>query len=387
MDALDKIVNTQIEISNLTYNEIVEGLNDEEDLDIALTIESYGNSYKSGDKWNMSTGSGSINQSQLESSLGLDNGILDTTLECISSDDIKSAINATEGSGILAYAEAEAGDKLSFSYTFNTNDYSPYKDFSFLSINGNTQNVAAIGIEVNSYGSITSSYEYTLQESDFEEGSDEIAIGLGVVDAKDKAVNSSFSVWDLALTGAGGVEEGEEEEGEESVEEPDDESTTEEITIQEYGNAFESSSGLISMSTGYGAISQMEVELKTGLDIGELDSDLNSSKDSLNATEGSAMVASFAASAGDVVSFNYEFGTDDYIPYQDFSYYSVNGVTNSLAVVGVDTPNYGKTTGVVNYTITDTDITNAAGSIFILVGIMDALDTCVESYLKRQFQR
>ena len=51
------------------------------------------------------------------------------------------------------------------------------------------------------------------QESDFEEGSDEIAIGLGVVDAKDKAVNSSFSVWDLALTGAGGVEEGEEEEG------------------------------------------------------------------------------------------------------------------------------------------------------------------------------
>ena len=126
----------------------------------------------------------------------------------------------------------------------------------------------------------------------------------------------------------------------------------------------------------------MEVELKTGLDIGELDSDLNSSKDSLNATEGSAMVASFAASAGDVVSFNYEFGTDDYIPYQDFSYYSVNG-NNSLAVVGVDTPNYGKTTGVVNYTITDTDITNAAGSnIQFSVGIMDALDTCVESYLK-----
>ena len=384
MDALDKIVNTQIEISNLTYNETVEGLNDEEDLDIALTIESYGNSYKSGDKWNMSTGSGSINQSQLESSLELDSGILDTTLECISSDDIKSAINATEGSGILAYAEAEAGDKLSFSYTFNTNDYIPYKDFSFLSINGNTQNVAAIGIEVNSYGSITSSYEYTLQESDFEEGSDEIAISLGVVDAKDKVVNSSFSVWDLALTGAGGVEEGEEgEEGEESVEEPDDESTTEEITIQEYGNAFESSSGLISMSTGYGAISQMEVELKTGLDIGELDSDLNSSKESLNATEGSAMVASFAASAGDVVSFNYEFGTDDYIPYQDFSYYSVNGVTTSLAVVGVDTPNYGKTTGVINYTITDTDITNAAGSnIQFSVGVMDALDTCVESYLK-----
>ena len=377
MDALDKSVNTQIEISNLAYNEMVDGVEEEgeQDLDIALTIESYGSSYKSGDKWKMSSGSGSISQSALESNLQLESGVLDTTLECISSDDTKSASDATNGSGIVAYADAEAGDTLSFSYTFSTNDYSPYNDFSFLGINGATKNVAAVGLEVNSYGNITSTYEYTLTDDDIVDGQ-ETSISLGVVNAKDTAVDSFFYVWNLAMTGEGGIVEEEESE-------PDDESTTDVITIQEFGNAFESSTGLISMSTGYGAISQMEVELKTGLSIGALDGDLNKSKDALNATEGSAMVASFAASAGDIVSFNYEFGTEDYIPYQDFSYYSVNGETYSLAVVGVDTPNYGSTTGVVNYTITDADITNAAGSnIQFSVGIMDALDICTESYLK-----
>ena len=49
------------------------------------------------------------------------------------------------------------------------------------------------------------------------------------------------------------------------------------------------------MSTGYGAISQFVVEQKSGLELGELDGDLNNSKDSLNATEGSGVTASFEA--------------------------------------------------------------------------------------------
>ena len=116
-----KMSNTQIEISNLAYNEMVDGVEEEgeQDLDIALTIESYGSSYKSGDKWKMSSGSGSISQSALESNLQLESGVLDTTLECISSDDTKSASDATNGSGIVAYADAEAGDTLSFSYNFH----------------------------------------------------------------------------------------------------------------------------------------------------------------------------------------------------------------------------------------------------------------------------
>ena len=126
----------------------------------------------------------------------------------------------------------------------------------------------------------------------------------------------------------------------------------------------------------------MQVEQNLGLTLGELDSDLNASKTAINATEGSAINASFEASAGDIVSFNYVFGTSDYIPFQDFSFYSINGKAQSLAVVGVDTPNYGSTSGIVNYTITDEDINNADGSnIQFSVGIMDALDTVVDSYL------
>ena len=58
----------------------------------------------------------------------------------------------------------------------------------------------------------------------------------------------------------------------------------------------------------------MEVEQNSGLDIGALDGDLNSSKEAINATEGSGITASFGANAGDIVSFDYEFGTNDYIP-------------------------------------------------------------------------
>ena len=120
-----------------------------------------------------------------------------------------------------------------------------------------------------------------------------------------------------------------------------------------------------------------------GLTFGELDTDLNESKTAINATEGSGSSATFAANVGDVVSFSYEFGTNDYIPYQDFSFYSINGQAKSLAVVGVDTPNYGSTSGVVNYTITNEDIQNSLGTnIQFSVGIVDALDTVVDSYLK-----
>ena len=379
MDALDTGVTSTLNISNVEY--ITGGGEndpaDDQPTESNLTIESYGNTYKSGDKWSMSTSSGSINQYQLENSLKLSAGILYTSLQ-----NTKTAINVTEGSGLLATATGKS-NTVTFNYTFSTNDYSPYKDYSFVSINGSTKNIASIGQEVASYGSITSSYSYTLQDSDFANSSDTVEISLGVVDALDTAVSSNFSVWDLALTSASN--------GETPTPDPTPEPTpntleptpepTGEIEFQGYGNAFNGSNGLISMSTGYGSISQMQVEQNLGLTLGELDSDLNASKTAINATEGSAINASFEASAGDIVSFNYVFGTSDYIPFQDFSFYSINGKAQSLAVVGVDTPNYGSTSGIVNYTITDEDINNADGSnIQFSVGIMDALDTVVDSY-------
>ena len=228
------------------------------------------------------------------------------------------------------------------------------------------------------HGSVTPSYSYTLQDSDFVGLNNKVEIGLGVVDAIDTAVSSNLSIWDLEVTsGTGGTPT------------PDPEPTPEpspepigDIEFQEFGNAFKSSSGLISMSTGFGSISQLQVEQNLGLTVGELDTNLNESKTAINATEGSGITATFAANAGDIVSFSYEFGTNDYIPYQDFSFFAVNGQSQSLAVVGVDTPNYGSTTGVINYTITNEDIQNSLGNVQFSVGIVDALDNVVDSYLK-----
>ena len=96
----------------------------------------------------MSTDSGAIDQYGLENGLNLGYGTLDNSLESISDTGIKQAINATEGSGILATATAQSGDIISFNYTFSSNDYTPYEDFSFVSINGTTKNIASIGLDV-----------------------------------------------------------------------------------------------------------------------------------------------------------------------------------------------------------------------------------------------
>ena len=61
----------------------------------------------------------------------------------------------------------------------------------------------------------------------------------------------------------------------------------------------------------------------------------------------------------------------------------MNGEAQALAVVGVDTPDFGKTTGKFNYTLTNEDINKSGGgNIQFTVGIMDAKDTCVTSSLK-----
>ena len=56
----------------------------------------------------MSTGSGSVQQIQLESALGIKTGELDTTLN-----GTKAADNATEGSAAYDSVEVSAGDVIS----------------------------------------------------------------------------------------------------------------------------------------------------------------------------------------------------------------------------------------------------------------------------------
>ena len=117
MDAEDEDVNSILQVGNIYYedNDPIE----EPPEEIQLTVETYGNVYGSADSWNMSTDSGAIDQYYLENGLNLGYGTLDNSLESISDTGIKQAINATEGSGILATATAQSGDIISFNYTFS----------------------------------------------------------------------------------------------------------------------------------------------------------------------------------------------------------------------------------------------------------------------------
>ena len=135
----------------------------------------------------------------IEKSLDLDLGTLDGSLGST-----KGAINATEGSAIKATTNAFVGDVITFDYSFSTNDYQPYKDFSFFSVNGNTQKIAAVGEDTPNFGNNVGEIEYVLKDSDFEniDESNEVVLGIGIMDALDTIVDSSLSIMNLEISEA-----------------------------------------------------------------------------------------------------------------------------------------------------------------------------------------
>ena len=151
-------------------------------------------SNKSGDIV-LSTGSGSLQQSTLESQLGLITAALDGTLN-----GTKAAINAIEGSGFQASGAASAGDIISFLYTFSSEDYLPYADFSFTAVNNSVKLLSALGADTPNKGKTSGSFEYTFSKADFEgEDSGNFSFSLGVVDAIDTGVNSNLNVFNFSI--------------------------------------------------------------------------------------------------------------------------------------------------------------------------------------------
>ena len=69
---------------------------------------------------------GACDKSDFIEKISIDLGTLDGSLEG------KGCDNATEGSA-MAVTNANVGDIITFDYSFSTNDYQPYKDFSFFS--------------------------------------------------------------------------------------------------------------------------------------------------------------------------------------------------------------------------------------------------------------
>ncbi|WP_066377658.1 PEP-CTERM sorting domain-containing protein [Anabaena sp. CA = ATCC 33047] len=132
------------------------------------------------------------------------------------------------------------------------------------------------------------------------------------------------------------------------------------------GNA-SSSGGQVSLSSS-GGVSRFSIEQFLELPNQALNS-LNSSP-----TNGSALKTTITVNAGDVLEFDWRFSTNDYLPYNDFSFYSIGSLVTKLADVAL-VGNYGNTTSKTSYTF-DQD-----GKYTLGFGVVNSRDTAVNSTL------
>ena len=373
----------------------------------------------------ISTGFGASQQSSLEATLGLEAGVLDGKLEATLNDTlnpnsdvtgpfVKSAVNSTEGSGVMMTATADVGDTVSFDYILSSNDYIPYNDFTFLQLETGTATSAvsevlelstlgAIGLDVSNFGTKTGTYEYTFKDGDFgvDSNGDAITSGffdlsVGVSDAVDTWVDTSLMVKAMTITAAGSAPDvdpdGVYQDGVFMWSEGNVGATYTGGTLATEDDPQSDSEDFSwSYTTGSGAMAQALIEANIGLEDGTLDSSLNGTKGAIDATEGSYSYATAIAKIGDVVCFDWSFETQDYAPYQDFAYYSVNGQAYSLAAVGENVANFGYATGEVKIELTEEmfdmdsyisepgDGEVEGGKLKVAFGVMDALDWAVNS--------
>jgi hypothetical protein len=427
--------------ASTSYDETTDKFDEEYDF---FGVETFGDVFgEMDDGFKLSTGGDVESVDNIEDFFGQDE--LDSLSQSMVFDNedglIKTAIKATEGSAVKFTAEAAVGDKVSFWYYFETDDYVPYADFSFYAIGDEkVKALAGIGDATGSQGVVGNVENWGWKE-DFveiiiteemlfdvdkiydEDGNVEECYGkfdltVGVVDATDTAVNSELFVGGLEVLSFN--DNYDEEPGEDEPQETDpnydedgyekpqndysdvvddgggEESDGPSDNYDQYnpeddadylepdllGNAFFADDAVV-LSTGGGATDQSLVEDILGIKYGDLDTSLNGTKEATNATEGSAAYTTVDVNAGDVVSFGYTFGTDDYIPYQDFSFVSINGKVSNLATVGVECPEYGEISDVFNYVITEADLGgNQSGLVQLAVGIFDSTDSYVDSYIE-----
>ncbi|WYL99109.1 MAG: PEP-CTERM sorting domain-containing protein [Gloeotrichia echinulata DVL01] len=134
------------------------------------------------------------------------------------------------------------------------------------------------------------------------------------------------------------------------------------------GNVSNNNNGGILLSTSAGD-NDTEIESFLGLSSGDLDA-LNN----IDATIGSAIKNSITVEAGDVLNFNWQFETFDYLPYNDFSFYSIGSSVNKLADVS-QVGDFGQTASQTSYTF------NTGGTYTVGFGVVNATDTAAQSNL------
>ncbi|MBE9007834.1 PEP-CTERM sorting domain-containing protein [Fortiea sp. LEGE XX443] len=118
-----------------------------------------------------------------------------------------------------------------------------------------------------------------------------------------------------------------------------------------------------------GGVSDSNIESFLGLANGTLDA-----SNFQNVTNGSAIRNTIAAQAGDVLRFDWQFQTNDYLPFNDFSFYSIGSSLYELADVRL-VGNFGQTASQTSFTFT------TAGTYTVGFGVANTLDELVSSNL------
>ncbi|WP_103124486.1 PEP-CTERM sorting domain-containing protein [Nostoc cycadae] len=118
-----------------------------------------------------------------------------------------------------------------------------------------------------------------------------------------------------------------------------------------------------------GGVAETAVESFLGLASGALDT-LNSQ----NVNNASAIKNTITVQAGDVLTFDWQFKAGDYLPYNDFSFYSIGTSLNKLADVR-QVGNFGQTSSQTAYTFT------TGGTYTVGFGVVDIFDQYLASSL------
>jgi hypothetical protein len=147
-------------------------------------------------------------------------------------------------------------------------------------------------------------------------------------------------------------------------------------SVMSLGNVADNGGGNYTISSGLGSVPDANIETWLGLPLGTLDSMAVTTDPDL-VTEGSAMMVTEAMAAGDTLSFDWVWTSDENTlgqppQFNDFSFYTLTFqgafvITNRFAPNG--------TSGTVSWTAP------TAGTMTLGVGVVDVGDTAVDSWL------
>ncbi|KAF3884363.1 MULTISPECIES: PEP-CTERM sorting domain-containing protein [Nostocales] len=93
-----------------------------------------------------------------------------------------------------------------------------------------------------------------------------------------------------------------------------------------------------------------------------------------SAANGSAIKQTITVNAGDILSFNWKFQGGDYLPFNDFSFYSINSIAYKLADIA-QVGSFEESSSQTFHTF------QTAGTYTIGFGVLNALDTSGTSFL------